>query len=230
MTFLPVVSKLTLLQRQMVSHLGAASSAGTVVFTSSLSKEDQIISWSIVDAGLPIEIVTLDTGYLFPQTEALVALTEKMLDVRIRRLTPDSDAVDAFEGAPGMKAIYQSVEARKQCCSLRKLAPLKKEMEGRQWWVTGLRRAQSPNRAGLEMVERDDAWGVCKYHPMLDWTDADVDAVLPLIEIPVNPLHAEGYPSIGCAPCTRAVAPGDHPRTGRWWWESSTKECGLHSR
>ena len=228
MTIMPPIRGLSGVKQVLTEHLAEAAGDGEVIFTTSLSREDQVLTWAIVESGLPIDIVTLDTGKLFPETLELLDLTERMLDIRIGRVHPDPDLVAAFETTPGMQAIYEGVDARKQCCHIRKVAPLKQACAGKKWWVTGLRQGQSQHRASLSMVEPMPEWDLKKLHPLLEWSDEDLDNALPELGIPVNPLHAQGYPSIGCSPCTRAVSPGEHPRSGRWWWEQSSKECGLH--
>ena len=149
------------------------------------------------------------------------------LGVTIQRLHPAADAVRDFEAGGGMTAIYEDRGARKACCGMRKLVPLR-GFAGKSWWITGLRNAQSENRSGMEMVEEVPDWGAVKFHPLLDWSDALVEAAIAETGMPVNPLHALGYPSIGCAPCTRPVLPHEPARAGRWWWEQSSRECGLH--
>jgi len=228
MTTMLACSKLSKLGGLIADFVHRESPLERAIFTTSLSQEDQILTWAIVKAELPVDIVTLDTGKLFPETMALHALTEQILGVEIEKVHPQDDDVSGFEKEHGMEAIYLDVNARKRCCTVRKVLPLQKVCEGRSLWITGLRRGQSDNRSGLEMLEPAPDWGLKKLHPLLDWTDEEIRAALPVIDIPVNPLHAQGYPSVGCEPCTRAVAPGEHPRSGRWWWEQSSKECGLH--
>ena len=228
MTTMPASSKLSKLGGLIAEFVRRESATEKAIFTTSLSQEDQILTWAIVQAKLPVDIVTLDTGKLFPETVALHALTEKILGIEIEKVLPLEQDVSAFDDECGMDSIYQEVKARKRCCTIRKVLPLQKVCAGRSLWITGLRSGQSENRAGLEMLELAPDWGLKKLHPLLDWTDEEVNAALPLIDVPVNPLHAKGYPSVGCAPCTRAVKEGEHPRSGRWWWEQSSKECGLH--
>lgn len=228
MTTMPAFSKLSKLGGLIEEFVRREAGAEKAIFTTSLSLEDQILTWAIVEAKLPVDIVTLDTGKLFPETLALHALTEKILGIEIEKVLPEESDVAAFDSECGMDSIYLEVQARKRCCTIRKVLPLQKICAGRSLWITGLRSGQSENRSGLQMLESAPDWGLKKLHPLLDWTDEEVRAALPLIDIPVNPLHAKGYPSVGCAPCTRPVKEGEHPRSGRWWWEQSSKECGLH--
>ena len=217
---------LSYLQARLRDVLG--EDVQNAVFTTSFSKEDQLILWAIVDAGLDVELVSLDTGCLFPGTLETWRKTEAQLGVEIQRLTPDAKAVQEWEAEGGMSAIYQDRASRKACCGLRKLAPLKAALAGKSWWITGLRHAQSENRSGMEMIEAAPEWGLTKFHPLLDWSDALVEAAITETGVPVNPLYALGYPSVGCAPCTRPVLPHEPARAGRWWWEESSRECGLH--
>lgn len=202
---------------------------GQVVFTTSLGKEDQAITHMLAEANLPVRIVTLDTGRLFPQTYELMERTSKRYGVEIQVYSPDALEVEAYVNASGINGFYNSIEARKQCCAVRKMGPLNRAIAGMSVWITGLRAAQSPSRSTLSQLEQTPE-GMLKYHPLLDWTDDQLEAYLNLHAIPVNPLHKKGVVSIGCAPCTQAVSPGDHPRSGRWAWEQSAKECGLHAR
>lgn len=147
----------------------------------------------------------------------------------IEQFHPQQDAVDKYVAEHGLNAFYESVELRKSCCQIRKVEPLNRALADVDAWVTGQRREQSVTRAELHEEEQDDARGIAKYNPLADWTESDVWTYLKAFDVPVNPLHARGYPSIGCEPCTRAIRPGEDSRAGRWWWESrDTKECGLH--
>ena len=216
------------LQCRLHDVLGESASPDTVLFTTSFSKEDQILTWALVEARLEVDMVSLDTGCLFPATQQTWTQTEAHFGRSIRRLVPNSVTVEAFEADGGMQSIYLSDKERKRCCGMRKLAPLKEAATGKDWWITGLRGGHSVNRSAMDMVEQAPEWGLRKFHPVLDWEEAMVDAALAATGVPVNPLYAMGYPSIGCAPCTRPVLPGESNRAGRWWWESSSRECGLH--
>lgn len=207
-----------------------ATHLGRVVFSTSFGKEDQAITSAIARRQLPIRIFTLETGRLFEETLALYAITRERYGLSIEPYFPDAAQLRDFVGAKGPNAFYESVETRRECCRIRKVEPLRKALEGADVWVTGLRRGQSENRSSLPFAEWDQEHGIVKVHPLLDWDEAQLDAYIFEHNIPVNRLHAKGYPSIGCAPCTRAVAPGQDPRSGRWWWEDATKrECGLHA-
>ncbi|MEI7444053.1 MAG: phosphoadenylyl-sulfate reductase [Burkholderiales bacterium] len=208
----------------------AVSAHGPAVFTTSLGMEDMVVLDLLVAEGLDaVEIVTLDTGRLPEATHVLLDRARERYGRPIRAIHPDAAALEAFVLAEGTNAFYRSVELRKQCCAIRKVEPLKRALAGRGLWVTGLRRAQSVTRGALEPLARDPDHGLWKASPLADWSSADVQAYVAAHEVPVSALHAQGYPSIGCAPCTRAVAPGEDERAGRWWWESpQTRECGLH--
>ena len=221
-------SLLDQLQGRLRDALGESCSSETVLFTTSFSKEDQVLTWAIAGSGLDVEMVSLDTGCLFPATLETWSRTEAHFGLTIRRLTPVSSEVEAFEADGGMQAIYLSDGERKRCCGMRKLAPLREASAGKSWWITGLRGGHSANRSAMDMVEDAPEWGLKKFHPLLDWDDDMIEAAVAATGVPVNPLHALGYPSIGCAPCTRPVLPGEAVRAGRWWWEASSRECGLH--
>lgn len=199
------------------------------VFASSLAAEDMVLTHAIIEAGLPIEIITLDTGRLHPQTLAMVERIAQRYGVSVRVVKPDTQAVLQHVTQHGEFAFYDGIELRKACCGIRKVEPLRRTLAGHSAWLTGQHRDQSITRAELAEEEFDHAFGLYKFNPLASWTDAHVWAVLRAYDIPYNPLHDQGYPSIGCDPCTRAVRPGEHPRAGRWWWEqASSKECGLH--
>ena len=200
-----------------------------VVFTTSLGLEDQALTDLIAQHDLPVRLVTLDTGRLFPETYDLIDRTRsKYRNLDLVSFFPDTASLEEFVNAQGMSSIFRSIDARKTCCRIRKIDPLKRALEGAAVWVTGLRAAQSDNRASLPRLERDGMTGLIKFNPLLDWTDAELDTYINSHGVPTNTLHRKGFPSIGCAPCTRAVLEGEHPRAGRWWWEQSSKECGLH--
>ena len=202
---------------------------GKVVFTTSLGIEDQVITAAIGSAKLGIEVSTLETGRLFNETVALIDETEETYGVLIKRFYPEQDDIDAFAAKYGMNGFYDSVEARHACCGARKVKPLARALEGASFWITGLRRGQSGNRADTPFAEADLDRGLIKINPLADWDIETIRAHVEHQAIPVNPLHARGYPSIGCEPCTRAIKPGESERAGRWWWENDEKrECGLH--
>lgn len=202
---------------------------GRVVFTTSLGLEDQALTHMIARAGLDIAIATLDTGRLFPETYDLWQATEERYAIRIEPYYPEHAAAEALVLARGVNGFYASIDARKACCNVRKVAPLARALDHAQGWVTGLRSDQSGHRGELEFVSFDAARGVVKLNPVFDWTRERVAAFTRAENIPVNPLHDRGFLSIGCAPCTRALKPGEPERAGRWWWETEAqKECGLH--
>lgn len=199
------------------------------VFASSLAAEDMVLAHAIFHARLPIEVFTLDTGRLHPQTLAMVDRIAERYGVSLNVVRPEPDAVRAHVAQHGEFAFYDSVQLRKTCCDVRKVQPLRRTLAGRSAWLTGQHRDQAVTRAGLQEVEYDQTFGLQKYNPLASWTHEQIWAVIRSYDLPYNPLHDQGYPSIGCDPCTRAVRPGEHPRAGRWWWEqASSKECGLH--
>lgn len=210
------------LSRAVRAHAPAA-------FSSSFGAEDMVILDLVASAGLEVEVFTLDTGRLHDETLALVAQARARYGRPIRVLFPEAAQVEAFVLQHGVNAFYDSIALRKRCCEIRKLVPLRRALEGKSLWITGLRREQSVTRSDVEVLARDDAYGVIKLNPLADWTERDVWEYVRRFDVPTNPLHERGYPSIGCAPCTRAVQPGEDGRAGRWWWEQpETKECGLH--
>jgi phosphoadenosine phosphosulfate reductase len=207
-----------------------AEVAGPIVFTTSFGLEDQAITHAIFSQRLRIEVVTLDTGRLFPETHAVWAKTEQRYGERIRALVPDSRSVEAWVAQHGIDGFRASVEARQGCCAVRKVEPLRRALEGASAWITGLRAEQSADRAATPYAALDPAHRLLKVNPLLDWTRERVVEFVHQHGVPYNDLHDRGFLSIGCAPCTRAVAPGEPERAGRWWWEQDEKkECGLHS-
>jgi phosphoadenosine phosphosulfate reductase len=204
--------------------------SGKIVFSTSFGSEDQVITDAIAGQKIEnIEIFTLDTGRLFPETYSLWSRTCDYYNVKISTYFPDSEKVGKYVSENGINAFYRSIELRKACCYIRKVEPLQKALHGAKLWITGLRAEQSPERSDLEIFERDETYDLIKFHPLLDWTLADVKTYLRENHVPYNPLFDKGFVSIGCAPCTRAVGEGENFRSGRWWWEESEKkECGLH--
>ena len=202
---------------------------GRIVFTTSFGIEDQAISHLILGGRLDIEIVTLDTGRLFPSTYAVWAETEQRYGVRIRSFHPEQAALAAHVADAGINGFYYSKEARADCCTVRKVEPLNRALAGAAAWVTGLRADQSGQRGGVDWASWDEGRQLIKLAPLFDWTRAEVADFCEAEAVPVNALHAKGFLSIGCEPCTRALQPGEPERAGRWWWESDeAKECGLH--
>lgn len=206
-----------------------AAVSGRIVFTTSFGIEDQAIAHLIFTEKLDIDVVTLDTGRLFPSTYALWAKTEERYGVRIRSYHPDEKALAAYVADAGINGFYYSKEARISCCGVRKVEPLARALIGADAWVTGLRSDQSGQRGSVALASWDAERNLVKLAPLHDWTRAEVMSFVEAYDIPINPLHAQGFVSIGCEPCTRAIKPGEHERAGRWWWESDDqKECGLH--
>jgi phosphoadenosine phosphosulfate reductase len=205
--------------------------SGRVVFTTSFGLEDQAIAHAIFVQGLAIDVVTLDTGRLFPETYDLWDRTETRYGGRIRGLFPDRNSLERLTDHHGVNGFRRSLEARHACCAVRKLEPLSRALSGAVAWISGVRAEQSSLRATMAYAEVDPRRGVLKVNPLFDWTRDRVVSFIGDHDIPHNPLHDRGFLSIGCAPCTRAVAPGEPERAGRWWWEHEDKrECGLHTK
>jgi phosphoadenosine phosphosulfate reductase len=197
---------------------------------SSFGAEDMVLLDLIARDGLGISIFTLDTGRLPEESLDLIARVRKQYGIDVQVYAPWPDSVEAYVAQHGADGFYDGVEQRKACCNVRKVEPLRRALAGKRAWIAGLRRDQADSRAQVLEAERDAAGGKWKFNPLAEWSDADVWAYLRANRVPYNELHDRGYPSIGCEPCTRAVKPGEHPRAGRWWWESdgARKECGLH--
>jgi phosphoadenosine phosphosulfate reductase len=203
----------------------------SVAFASSLSADDIVLTHALVTANASVDLFVIDTGRLHRQTLDLVPALEQRLGIRLELVQPDPQAVANLVAEHGLFGFYDSVGVRKACCHLRKVEPLERALTGRDAWLTGQRRAHGPERAGLAIEEHDAARGIAKYNPLALWSDADIWHHIDRHQLPVNPLHSKGYPSIGCEPCTRAIRADEDPRAGRWWWESAaSKECGLHVR
>jgi phosphoadenosine phosphosulfate reductase len=201
-----------------------------VVFSTSFGQEDQVITALIAKNNLPITIFTLDTGRLFQETYDVFHKTLKKYKIDIKTYFPETSAVEELLNKKGPNSFYESVDNRKECCFIRKVAPLTKALKGNEIWITGLRAEQSENRNDLQEFEYDEKFQVIKYNPLLKWTLEEVQKYIDDNNVPQNALHKQGFVSIGCAPCTRAITPGEDIRAGRWWWESSHKECGLHQK
>ena len=198
---------------------------------SSFGAEDMVLTDLIAKDALPIAIFTLDTGRLPGETYALIDRVREHYGLPIEVHYPDARALEAYVRANGVNGFYRSVELRQRCCAIRKAAPLARALAGRSAWITGQRRAQSVTRSDLAVEEFDAQHNLPKFNPLAAWTEDDVWGYLRANDVPTNPLHARGYPSIGCAPCTRAIEPGEDIRAGRWWWEHpGHRECGLHRR
>jgi len=200
-----------------------------IVQATSLGAEDQVITDMLVKNGAPVDIFTLDTGRLPQETYAVLEETRERYGRNIGIVFPDAGAVESMVNKGGPNLFYKSTENRKLCCQIRKVEPLKKKLAGIRAWICGLRRDQSPTRTGLQAVEWDAQFSVFKISPIADWNESRVWEYIHQNGVPFNILHGQGYPSIGCACCTRAVQPGEDARAGRWWWEAPEhKECGLH--
>jgi phosphoadenosine phosphosulfate reductase len=201
---------------------------GPIIFTHGFGIEGQLLFHWICERDIDIDVVTLDTGRLFPETYELWSATEARYGRRIRAIYPNNKSLEALVARQGIDGIYDSKEARQACCDVRKVRPLDRALSGAKAWLTGLRADQSAVRHDAGLLGRDASRGLMKFNPLFDWTRADVLAEIAVHNVPVNSLHAKGFASIGCAPCTRAIEPGEPERNGRWWWESGHKECGLH--
>jgi phosphoadenosine phosphosulfate reductase len=211
-------------------HLLTGLYPGQVTFSTSFSFEDQVILHHIATENLPISVFTLDTGRLFAETYSVWSASREKYGIPIKAYMPDYDLLEPFVREKGPNAFYESVENRKQCCFIRKVEPLKRALGGQKIWITGIRAEHSGNRSQLTLTEWDEGNQLTKYNPLLHWTQAQVKAYINDNDIPYNILHDRGFVSIGCAPCTRAIRPGEDFRAGRWWWEEADKkECGLHS-
>ncbi len=199
------------------------------VFSTSFGIEDQVLTQLIADAGGKIDVFTLETGRLFPETYYVWNRTLERYKLPIKAYYPQAALVEEMVTKKGPSSFYESIENRKECCFIRKIEPLKRAIQGYEIWVTGIRAEQSANREDMDFIEWDEGNQIIKIHPLFHWTLNDVESHLKQFNVPYNPLHDKGFPSIGCQPCTRAVAPGEDFRAGRWWWEDkSKKECGLH--
>jgi phosphoadenosine phosphosulfate reductase len=200
-----------------------------LVFSTSFGQEDQAITHAIASQKLAIEIFTLDTGRQFQESYDLIDLSVKKLEFNLTTYFPQKESVEELVAKKGFNSFYASVENRKECCFIRKIEPLNRALQGAHVWITGLRAEQSENRAEMPMIEWDAQKNLYKINPLIDWSFETLEKYLTEHKIPQHPLHKKGFVSIGCAPCTRAISEGEHPRAGRWWWENSQKECGLHA-
>jgi phosphoadenosine phosphosulfate reductase len=206
-----------------------ASDFSPTVFASSLAAEDMVLTDMILRTKLPIGIFTLETGRLHKETLGVLDRIKETYNYDVALYRPEPAAVDAYVQQNGLNAFYDSVEMRKECCRIRKVEPLNRALAGNKAWVTGQRRSQATTRAALDVEEQDEAHGMTKFNPLADWSEEDVWHYIRSNNVPYNPLHDQGFPSIGCEPCTRAIQPGEDVRAGRWWWENpDSKECGLH--
>ncbi|HMV11425.1 MAG TPA: phosphoadenylyl-sulfate reductase [Nitrosomonas sp.] len=199
------------------------------VFANSFGAEDMLLTDLIARYFPNIEIFTLDTGRLPEETYALIQTVRDQYHINIKAYFPEAAAVESYIAQNGPNGFYQSVELRKRCCYIRKVEPLRRALTGKRAWVTGMRREQAITRDGLSISQFDAEHAIQKFNPLCDWSNAEVWSYLKQHDVPYNKLHDHFYPSIGCAPCTRAITPGEDIRSGRWWWENpDSKECGLH--
>jgi phosphoadenosine phosphosulfate reductase len=197
--------------------------------SSSFGAEDMVLIDMLMTFGSTARIFTLDTGRLPQETYNVIDATRQKYGATIEVFFPQPDAVQNMVAEHGMNLFYHSVDNRKLCCGVRKMEPLRRALSGLDAWITGLRREQSVTRTAVHKIEWDESNKLVKVNPLVDWSHEDVWNYIREHNVPYNALHDRGYPSIGCAPCTRAVQPGEHERAGRWWWEHpETKECGLH--
>lgn len=202
---------------------------GEIIFSTSFGWEDQVISDLIFTQNLPIKVFTLETGRLFTETYYTWNRTLEKYQKPIHTFYPDQEKLEKMVTEKGPTSFYQSLENRKECCGIRKVEPLNRALKGFKVWITGIRADQSVNRENMDWVEWDEAHQLVKVHPIFFWTLDEVKDYVKANNVPYNPLHDKGFPSIGCQPCTRAVQEGEDFRSGRWWWEdASKKECGLH--
>lgn len=214
--------------QEMLEHLTRLF-PGKVTFSTSFSFEDQVITHDILSNNFPIKIFTLDTGRLFPETYSVWSATNERYNTNIKAMYPNNELLEKLVTERGPNSFYESPQNRIDCCHIRKVEPLRRALAGNAIWITGLRAEHSANRQDMPMVEFDATNNIIKYHPLLNWNTKEVRDYINQFNIPYNILHDRGFVSIGCAPCTRAIRPGEDFRAGRWWWEdSSKKECGLH--
>lgn len=206
-----------------------ARDCSPATFANSLGAEDMVLTDMILREKIDLEIFLLDTGRLPLETYDLLAEVEKKYGTLLKVFYPRHDLVEEYVRTNGINAFYESIDLRKGCCHVRKVEPLGRALSGKKAWVTGLRAEQATTRQGLPLHEKDIGNGLEKFNPLSDWSEKDVWAYIAQYDVPYNALHDKFYPSIGCAPCTRSVTPGEDIRSGRWWWESpELKECGLH--
>jgi phosphoadenosine phosphosulfate reductase len=204
---------------------------GKIALATSLGAEDQVITDMIVGIDPATRIFTLDTGRLFPETYKLIETTNKRYGINIEVFFPDNTKVEQMVREKGINLFYDSVENRKRCCHIRKVEPLQRAFSELDMWICGLRKDQSVSRFFSKLVEWDEPNGLIKINPLIDWREDDVWDYIKQNDVPYSPLHEQGFSSIGCQPCTRAIKPGEDFKAGRWWWEEQEqKECGLHKR
>ena len=204
---------------------------GPIAFSTSLALEDQAILHAIAATGAPVDVFMLDTGRHFPETFDVIEASELRYGLKIRVVVPEAGDIEELVRRDGINGFRMSVAARKSCCDVRKVRPLRRALAGAGVWITGVRREQSSGRQSVTFATLDSDLNVLKVNPLADWSLDRLETYVQRHDVPVNALHSQGFPSIGCQPCTRAVGRGEDIRSGRWWWESSEgRECGLHRR
>jgi phosphoadenosine phosphosulfate reductase len=202
-----------------------------IALSNSMGLEDQVLTDMICKIDKSTKIFTLDTGRIFPETYDLIDRTNKRYGIKIQLYFPDADRVERMVNEKGVNLFFDSIENRKECCHIRKIEPLKRAFKGLEVWICGLRRDQSVTRTDVDVLEWDENNGLLKFNPLVDWTEEEMWEYIKQNKVPYNRLHDKGFPSIGCQPCTRAIAKGEDIRAGRWWWEDpDSKECGLHAK
>ncbi|MEI6428900.1 MAG: phosphoadenylyl-sulfate reductase [Pseudanabaena sp. ELA607] len=207
----------------------ALANYGNISLASSFGAEDVVLIDMLAKIRPDAQVFTLDTGRLNNETYAVIAaVQQKYPQIKLQIMFPDTATVQTMVQESGINLFYDSVENRKRCCFVRKVEPLNRALTGLDAWITGLRRDQTANRSEMRVVELDAPRSIAKVNPLIDWSNEQVWDYIRANEVPYNALHDQNFPSIGCAPCTRAVQPGEDLRAGRWWWESSNQECGLH--
>lgn len=219
-------NKATVLKQRLLSITQRFSD---VRFATSLAAEDMVLMDAIIESSIEIKLFTLHTGRLHQETIDFIKTTEDHYQIQIQSVYPQESNVALFVNQYGLNGFYDSEEAKKACCGVRKVKPLTTALMGADAWLTGQRREQSSTRVELNFEELDDARSITKFNPLFDWAESEIWAYIQQEQVPIHPLHLRGYPSIGCEPCTRAVKKGEDLRAGRWWWlQSGSKECGLH--
>lgn len=223
------VNKKTAEVRALLSEASNEFGENSVAFANSFGAEDMVLTDVILKNALTISMFSLDTGRLPVETYDLMAATEKHYNTKLNVYFPKLEAVEHYVKIKGINAFYESIELRKSCCFMRKVEPLQRALNGKKAWITGMRAAQATTRASLPVREFDESNKIEKFNPLSGWSEQEVWAYIRMFNVPYNKLHDQFYPSIGCAPCTRAIAMGEDIRAGRWWWEDpQNKECGLH--
>ena len=224
-----ITAKRNAVEKLLADAVAEFGGRGTITFANSMGAEDMVLTDIILSERLPIEIFSLDTGRLPVETYDLIAEVERRYKTRLKLYFPLAENVETYVQQHGINAFYESIDLRKACCHMRKVEPLGRALKGKKAWITGMRAQQAATRNALPVREFDSNNGIEKFNPLADWTEQEVWGYIRNRDIPYNKLHDIFYPSIGCAPCTRAIAMGEDVRAGRWWWEDPTsKECGLH--